>query len=82
MTQSGHQESFEFDQTRLGYQRHDGLPQTPRKTKNSSFWNYTCRFSSRLRISPNRRGPWWNMLTAKLNQSVFFGYSPHKRTQY
>jgi len=32
MTQSGPQEAFEFDQTRLGYQRYDGLPQNPPKT--------------------------------------------------
>jgi hypothetical protein len=32
-----HQEAFEFDQTRLGYQRFDGLPQNPAQNREQFF---------------------------------------------
>ncbi len=43
MTQRGHQEAFEFDQTRLGYQRYDGLPQNP--AQNLAGTLNQCAFS-------------------------------------
>ncbi len=32
-----HQEAFEIDQTRLGYQRYDGLPQNPAQNREQFF---------------------------------------------
>jgi hypothetical protein len=37
MTQSGHQEVLEFDQTRLGYQRYDGLPHKPAQIREQLY---------------------------------------------
>ncbi len=37
MTHSGHQEAFEFDRTRLGYQRYDDLPQNPAQNREQFF---------------------------------------------
>ena len=37
MTQSGHQKAFEFDQTRCGYQRYDGLSQKPAQIREQFF---------------------------------------------
>jgi hypothetical protein len=53
MTQSGHQEAFEFDQTRLAINVLTVSHTSPLKSENSSFWNYTCRFGSRQHIPPN-----------------------------
>jgi len=75
MTQSGHQEAFEFDQTRLGDPRYDGLPQNPAQNREQFFLELHVPFWLCQHISPNRRDPWWNMLAGTLNQFVFSGDS-------
>ena len=51
MTQSGHQEAFNFDRIRLCYQRYDGLPHKPAQIREQLFLELHLPFWRSLEYS-------------------------------